>query len=152
MLAVPYASKKELLTEIRDSVAGKIVVDATVPLQPLRVTRVQLPQAGSAAIETQEILGDSTRDVATFHNVAAHKSLPMKKIDCDVLVFGDVKSARDTVIELVRACRLRGVHGGALVNWAAAEALTSVLIFINRTYSVDGAGIRITGVLQEGSA
>ena len=42
---------------------------------------------------------------------------------------------------------LRGIHGGALVNSAAAEALTSVLIFLNKTYQVDGAGIRITGEL-----
>ena len=43
---------------------------------------------------------------------------------------------------------MRGVHGGALVNAAAAEAMTSLLIFINKTYQVDGAGIRITGALK----
>ncbi len=43
------------------------------------------------------------------------------------------------------AAGLRGLHGGALVNSAAAEALTSILIFINKTYAVDGAGVRITG-------
>jgi hypothetical protein len=36
-----------------------------------------------------------------------------------------------------------------LANSAAAEALTSILIFINKTYSVDGAGVRITGKLVE---
>jgi hypothetical protein len=40
----------------------------------------------------------------------------------------------------------RGLHGGPLVNSAAAEALTSVLIFLNKTYSIQGAGIRITGL------
>jgi 8-hydroxy-5-deazaflavin:NADPH oxidoreductase len=34
-----------------------------------------------------------------------------------------------------------------LVNSAAAEALTSVLIFLNKNYSVEGAGLRITGTL-----
>ena len=29
-----------------------------------------------------------------------------------------------------------------------AEAMTSLLIFIDKTYGVDGAGIRITGELQ----
>ena len=48
--------------------------------------------------------------------------------------------------------RLRGLHGGALVNAAAAEALTSVLIFLNRFYKVDGAGIRITGTLIQPEA
>jgi predicted dinucleotide-binding enzyme len=42
---------------------------------------------------------------------------------------------------------LRGLHAGALVNAAAAEALTSILIFLNKTYGIDGAGIRITGTM-----
>jgi hypothetical protein len=33
-----------------------------------------------------------------------------------------------------------------IANSAAAEALTSVLITINRRYKIAGAGIRITGV------
>ena len=40
---------------------------------------------------------------------------------------------------------VRGLHAGPLANSAAAEALTSVIIGINRTYKVDGASIRITG-------
>jgi hypothetical protein len=39
------------------------------------------------------------------------------------------------------------VHGGVLANSAAAEAMTSVLIFINKHYGVNGAGIQITGNL-----
>jgi len=148
ILAVPYTSRKELLQDIRDSVAGKIVVDTTVPLQPPKVMRVQLPAAGSAALETQELLGESVKVVAAFHNVAAHKLATDQEIDCDILVFGDDKSARSIVIDLVHACRLRGLHGGALANSAAAEALTSVLIFINKTYGVDGAGVQITGNLE----
>jgi predicted dinucleotide-binding enzyme len=64
-----------------------------------------------------------------------------------VLVFGDDKAAREQVVALADAIGLRGIHGGALANSAAAEALTSVLIFLNKTYQVDGAGIRITGTL-----
>jgi predicted dinucleotide-binding enzyme len=52
------------------------------------------------------------------------------------------------VIALAAAAGLRGLHGGALANSAAAEALTSILIFINKTYAVDGAGLRITGELR----
>jgi hypothetical protein len=50
------------------------------------------------------------------------------------------------VIALVEAAGLRGIHGGPLANAVAAEALTSVLIGINRHYKVAGAGIRITGL------
>jgi 8-hydroxy-5-deazaflavin:NADPH oxidoreductase len=41
---------------------------------------------------------------------------------------------------------LRGFYAGPIANSAAAEALTSVLITINRRYKIAGAGIRITGV------
>ena len=67
-------------------------------------------------------------------------------VDCDVLVFGDDKIAREAVIELANAAGTRGIDGGALANSAAAEALTSILIGINRRYKVEGAGIRITGI------
>jgi predicted dinucleotide-binding enzyme len=108
---------------------------------------VQLPEEGAAALRGQRILGDAVTVVSAFHNVAAHKLATDASIDCDVLVFADEPAARARVVRLVNACGLRGLHGGALANSAAAEALTSVLIFINRTYAVDGAGLRITGAL-----
>ena len=64
-----------------------------------------------------------------------------------MLVFGDERAARQAVLPIVEACGLRALHGGVLANSAAAEALTSVLIFLNKTYGVDGAGLRITGHL-----
>ena len=92
-------------------------------------------------------LGDGVRMTSAFHNVAAHKLAQDIAIDCDILVFGDEKDARAEVVALADAIGLRGVHAGALVNSAAAEAMTSLLIFINKTYQVDGAGIAITGKL-----
>jgi 8-hydroxy-5-deazaflavin:NADPH oxidoreductase len=145
IVAVPYASQRQVLSEIRAHVIGKIVVDTTVPLNPPKVSRAQLPAEGSAAQIAQQVLGEGVTVVSAFHNVAAHKLALPGPVDCDVLVFGDDKAARDRVIELVVACRLRGLHAGPLANSAAAEALTSVLIFMNRHYAVDGAGLRITG-------
>lgn len=137
------------MRQIAPHVAGKIVVDTTVPLMPPRVMRVQLPAEGSAAVRAQGILGEAVKVVSAFHNVAAHKLATDEEVACDVLVFGDDKAARAQVIGLVQDCGLRGIHAGALVNSAAAEAFTSLLIFINKTYSVDGAGVRITGTLVE---
>ena len=88
------------------------------------------------------------RVVSAFHTVAAHKLAQDIDVDCDILVFGDEKAARAEVVALANAIGLRGIHGGALVNAAAAEAMTSLLIFINKNYQVDGAGIRITGDLK----
>jgi NADPH-dependent F420 reductase len=148
IVTVPFASQEATLQEIAAGVAGKIVVDTTVPLMPPKVMRVQLPAEGSAAQRAQKLLGEGVRLVSAFHNVAAHKLATDATVDCDVLVFGDDKAARESVIRLVEACGLRGLHAGALANSAAAEALTSILIFINKQYSVDGAGLRITGELK----
>jgi NADPH-dependent F420 reductase len=148
LLAVPFASQEATLREIAEVVKGKIVIETTVPLMPPKVMRVQLPAEGCAALRAQALLGAEVTVVSAFHNVAAHKLATDQTIECDVLVFGDQRAARERVISLVEDCGLRGLHGGALCNSAAAEALTSVLIFINRTYSVDGAGIRITGDLK----
>lgn len=146
-VAVPFAAQDEALHEIAPHVAGKIVVDTTVPLVPPKVMRVSLPAEGSAAVRAAQLLGDGVTVVSGFHNVAAHKLATDEDIGCDVLVFGDDKVAREQVVALANAMGLRGIHGGALVNSAAAEALTSILIFLNKTYQVDGAGIRITGTL-----
>jgi len=147
IVAVPFASQRTTLQDIAPHVAGKIVVDTTVPLVPPKVMRVQLPPEGSAALIAQQVLGPSVRVVSAFHNVAAHKLATDEKVECDVLVFGDDRKARDVVVALADACGLRGVHAGALANSVAAEALTSIIIFINKTYAVDGAGVRITGQL-----
>jgi NADPH-dependent F420 reductase len=146
ILTVPWSNHDQILNEIKAQVTGKIVVDTTVPLVPPKVARVQLPPETSAALATQQRLGETARVVAAFHNVAAHKLQRDEPIDCDVLIFGDDPKDRAVVMTLAEAAGLRGVHAGPLANAVAAEALTSILIGINRNYKVDGAGIRITGI------
>ncbi len=146
VVAVPFASHEATLREVKDFVQGKIVVDAAVPLVPPKVSVVQLPAEGSAAQIAQQLLGDGVRVVSAFHNVGATKLHQGGRVDCDVLVFGNDKAARDAVIELANVVATAGIDGGVLANSAAAEAMTSVLIGINRRYKVPGAGIRITGL------
>ena len=50
------------------------------------------------------------------------------------------------MIELAKAAGFQAWHAGPLENSAAAEALTSLLIFMNKKYASDHAGIRITGI------
>ena len=148
LVTVPFSAQAATLAEIKPHVVGKIVVDTTVPLVPPKVMRVQLPEEGSAAACASKILGEGVRLVAAFHNVAAHRLAEAGEVDCDILVFGDEKAARAEVVALAEAVGLRGIHAGPLVNAAAAEAMTSLLIFINKNYKVDGAGIRITGEMK----
>lgn len=146
VLTVPFATAAAVIDEIKPAVQGKLVIDTTVPLMPPRVARVQLPPEDSAAVAAQARLGEGVRVVSAFHNVAAHKlAVPDLALDCDVLVFGDKAEDREVAIKLAEALGVRGLHAGPLANSTAAEALTSVIIGINRTYKVDGASIRITG-------
>ncbi|MEE4192001.1 MAG: NADPH-dependent F420 reductase [Halieaceae bacterium] len=143
-LTVPFAHQVSTLEHVKPALDGKILIDVTVPLVPPKVGRVQLPEGGSAGQIAQDLLGESVQVVSAFQNVAAHHLQEGHGIECDVLVTGDDKEARGRVIELVEAAGMRGFHAGPIANAAAAEALTSVLITINRQYKCH-AGISITG-------
>lgn len=152
VLTVPYSAQRPTVEEIRPQLDGKILIDATVPLMPPKVARVQLPAHGSAVAKIQELLGDRVRVVSAFQNVSAHHLKDLAhEIECDVLVCGDDVAARQIAIDLAEDIGLRGIHAGPIVNSAAAEALTSVLIAINLRYKIPGAGVRITGLPQQPS-
>jgi predicted dinucleotide-binding enzyme len=109
------------------------------------VGTVQLPPEGSAGKLAQDLLGEEVMVVTAFQNVAAHLLQEDVKIECDVLVAGNKKVARDRVIELVEAAGMSGWHAGPIENSAAAEALTSILIQINRKHGISHSGIKIVG-------
>ncbi|WP_380877527.1 NADPH-dependent F420 reductase [Sphingomonas sp. DBB INV C78] len=147
VLAVPYAAQQATALGVADALKGKILVDVTVPLVPPKVNRVQLPEGGSAVVALQKALGEEVRVVSAFQNISAHHLRDLDHdLDCDVLVAGDDIDAREQVIVLAEAAKLRGFHAGPLCNSVVAEALTSVLISINQRYKVPSAGIRITGL------
>ncbi len=150
VVTVPYAAHEPTLESVREAVQGKILVDVTVPLVPPKVARVQLPAGGSAAQEAQALLGENVRVVSAFQNVSAeHLNTLGHPIDCDVLVSGDKKDAREQVITLARAAGMQAWHAGPLANAAVAEALTSVLIGLNKRYKVKNSGIRLTGLPRD---
>ncbi len=144
-LTVPFAQQAAILREVGEPLVGKILVDCTVPLVPPKVARVQLPPQGSAAMVAREILGEGARIVSALQNVAADLLGREGEVDCDILVAGDDPADRGDVIRLLKSAGLRAYHAGSLANAAAAEALTSILIFLNRHYG-GHAGIRITGL------
>lgn len=144
-VTVPFAQQRALLSEVSTHLSGKIVIDATVPLQPPKVGTVQLPEGGSAAVAAQAMLGEGVRLVSAFQNVAADKLQSLERLECDVLVVGDDKAACIEVVELIKTLGMTGYYAGPLANSAATEALTSLLIQINRQFNCQ-AGIRITGI------
>lgn len=147
-MTVPFAHQQGTLASVKAELAGKILIDVTVPLVPPKVARVQLPEEGSAGQIAQNFLGDEVRVVSAFQNVAAIHLQEGQDLTSDVLVCGNDKEARQEVINLVNAAGLRGIHAGSIANSAATEALTSLLIFINKQYK-SHTGIRITGLQDE---
>lgn len=144
-ITVPFSHQASTLELVKGALAGKILIDVTVPLVPPKVGRVQLPEQGSAGQIAQDLLGEDVAVVSAFQNVAAAHLQDTDAVECDVLVCGNKKEARQAVIELVEAAGMRGYHAGMINNAAAAEALTSVLIVINKQYNCH-AGIKITGL------
>jgi NADPH-dependent F420 reductase len=147
VLTVPFAAQIATVTGLKDLLVGKILIDVTVPLVPPKVSRVQLPPSDSCVVAVQELLGPEVRVVSAFQNVSAHKLKKLDHdIDCDVLVAADDKDARAIAIGLAEDAGMRGINVGPLANSVVAESLTSALIWINRTYKIPDAGIRITGL------
>jgi len=145
VLTVKFSHHRATLEQLKPALAGKVLVDTTVPLVPPKVARVQLPPEGSAAVIAQQILGEATHVVSAFQNVSASSLQYGDGSKSDVLVTGDNPEARETVVQLAVAAGYKGWHAGPLANSAATEALTSVLIFINKRYKSHDTGITITG-------
>ena len=147
VLAVPFSAQRALAEEVRGALAGKILIDVTVPLVPPKVSRVQLPGGGSGVEAIQTMLGADVRVVSAFQNISAHHLKHLDaEIDCDVLVCSDDKDAADLVVGLSKQIGLGAWNAGVLANSVVSEALTSVLIALNMRYKVPGSGIRITGI------
>jgi NADPH-dependent F420 reductase len=150
VLAVPYAAQQATVAAVRPALSGKILIDVTVPLVPPKVAQVQLPAGGSAVEAVQAMLGDDVKVVSAFQNISAHHLTHLGEVvDCDVLVCADDKDAGELVVGLAREIGLGAFYAGVLANSVVAEALTSMLIALNRRYKVPGAGIRITGIPRD---
>ena len=146
ILTAPFAHQRNIVEECKLELSGKLFIDTTVPLMPPKVATVQLPEAGSAAQISQNILGDEVRVVSAFQNISAELLQGNHKIDCDVLVCGNKKESREEVIDLINSIGMKGWHAGMLANSAAVEAMTSVLISINKHHSISHSGIKVTGL------
>ncbi|HHY53890.1 MAG TPA: NADPH-dependent F420 reductase [Chloroflexi bacterium] len=147
VLSVPYASQADMAAQIAAGSQGKLVITVVVPLKPPKVSVVWRPEAGSAAQELQQQLGDQVQIVAAFQNIAAGHLRDLSwEPDCDVLYTGDNKEAKTTALELIRAAGFFGVDAGPLANSSVIEGFTAILIGINARHKVQNSGIRITGI------
>ena len=147
VLSVPYAAHSATLGALKSALAGKILIDISVPLKPPKIRQVSLPEGKSAALEAQALLGLETPVVATLHHVSSvHLGDTGHEMDCDVLACSDHPQALELVLGLISDLGMRGLDAGRLVNSIALESLTPVLLHLNKRYESAGVGIRLTGL------
>ena len=149
VLTVPFSGHQEMLNQLKPHIQGKILIDVTVPLVPPQVTKVQMPEAGSATLESKRILGEGVQVLAAFQNISYENLLDTEEVDCDILVCGGNKESRETVLILVQNAGLTGWDAGPIENSVVLEGFTSILIGINKKYGSKSAGIKITGVSKK---
>ena len=150
VLSVPYSAQAATISQIVDQCQGKVLITVVAPLQPPKVSTVWHPPAGSAAQEAQAQLGPDVRVAGAFQKISAGHLQDLNwEADCDVLVTGDDKAAKQTAMELVHAAGLFAVDAGPLANASVVEGLTALLIGINIRHKVKGSGIRITGIPRQ---
>lgn len=147
VLTVPYSAHLPTLESVKAHLQGKIFIDVSVPLDPENPRRMKMPAAGSATEEAQAFLGEGTKVVAAFQNVAAHLLRdPKHAIDCDILVCGNDAEAKKVVMGLVSKMGMHPIDVGPAESARVVESLTSMLIRLNIKNKVKGAGIHLTGL------
>lgn len=146
-LTVPFSAHQATIESVKDHLDGKIFIDVCVPLDPDNPRKMKPPAAGSATEEAQALLGDAVKVVAAFQNVSASELRELDHdIACDVLICGNDRAARQTVMDLVQQMGLHPVDAGLAYNANVVESLTALLIGLNIRNKVKGSGVRITGL------
>lgn len=146
VVTTPYTAQAATLQPLASALFGKIVVSTVVPMSfdGGKAALVAVPE-GSAAQQEQALLPGATV-VAAFQNLSAKKLLKGGTIDADVVVCADDAEARQKIMALAASIDgVRGIDGGALANALMVEAITVLLVSINRNYKTQ-TGIRIAGI------
>ncbi len=146
VVTVPFEGHRATLEALADALAGKIVVDAAVPVRFERGPRPVEVAEGSATEQAAAVLPDS-RVVGAFHNLAAESLLDLDtSVHADVLVTGGDAEAKQVVFALAEQIDgVRAVDAGPLRYSRFVEGLTVLLIGVNMRHG-GRAHVRIEGL------
>ena len=147
VVATPFVGVMELLPPLAPSVAGKVVLDVVNPLQRANKQFVIEHLPGGSAAETIQQLLPASQVVAAFKNESAEELNELAHpVEGDIVVCSDHAEARARIMALVdRIPRYRAIDGGPLINARSVEAITAMLLNINRRYRAV-TSIRILGL------
>ena len=146
-VTMPYSGHWETLRSVKEALMGKVVVDVVAPIAVEKgLARAISVEEGSAALEAQSVLPDSSV-VAAFQTISAHDLLARDRpIDSDVLVCADGAHAKERVMRLAEEIEgVRSLDCGGLKNAVYVENLVPLLLNLNRKYKARSA-IRVSGI------
>ena len=150
ILAVPFAAARATIAEtVPSAPAEALWVDVTVPLDfSAGRVRLRLPDETSASESLASLLPHPKRLVGAFKTVPASSLADLATpLDCDVFVCGDSTENKTRVIDVISGIRgLRAVDVGPLSCARTLEAMTALLIGINREHGVKSAHFRLMGL------
>jgi hypothetical protein len=146
VVTVPFEGHRATLEALAGALAGKIVVDAAVPVRFERGPRPVDVAEGSATEQAAAVLPDS-RVVGAFHNLAAESLLDLDApVHADVLVTGGDAGAKEVVFALAEQIDgVRAVDAGPLRYSRFVEGLTVLLIGVNMRHGAR-THVRIEGL------
>ncbi|SNR22995.1 NADPH-dependent F420 reductase [Blastococcus mobilis] len=124
VLAVPYPAVADVLRARGDSLAGKVVVDITNPLDFTTFDSLTVPADSSAAAEIAAALPQS-RVLKAFNTTfaATLTSGVVGPLPTTVLIAGDDADAKALLAGIVTAGGLRAVDAGSLRRARELEAV-----------------------------
>ncbi|WP_299523548.1 NADPH-dependent F420 reductase [uncultured Methanobrevibacter sp.] len=152
ILTVPLEAQSATLKTIKENAKGKILLDATVPLETAiggPVSNVLHINPGSAAERAAKILKDvNVKVIAAFNNISnSHLANLSEPIDCDCLICGDDEEAKQVATEIIEKIPdLKAIDIGPLNKAHLIESITPLLIGMNIKYKSHYGGFRITGI------
>jgi len=142
-LSVPYSGHRIMLEPLRQELRGKVIIDATVPIDPANLLQIKTESGKSAAEETSMIVPEA--DVFGAFQTISHRILRQPDISHDVLVAGGMER-KPEVMELIRSINLNAINAGPIEVSGHLERITVLLLSINKANKVKESGIKITGI------
>jgi NADPH-dependent F420 reductase len=123
VLAVPYPALSAVVAERGASLAGKIVVDITNPLNFETFDSLTVPADSSAAAEVAAALPDS-RVLKAFNTTFAGTLAAgtIGDLTTTVLIAGDDADAKSTLANIVTSGGLKAIDAGSLKRARELEA------------------------------
>ena len=145
VLAVPFSSVQDVAADLRDDLAGKIVIDVTNPLAP---DLSGLASNGSSAAELVQQAAPDARVVKAFNTVlAANQADPsVEGTQLDGFVAGDDEEAKQTVLGLLEQIGFRPIDVGPLSAARYLEGMAFLNIALNASNGWSwGTGWKLVG-------